>query len=99
VSQTSADISETEFGGSALPKRKKIIPFSNGETLEVEDPTPFNESAQRVETCLNEKIMLTARWQSVVLFLFFLSQTKLSFKNVAILVWRISLLSTVTKDN
>ncbi|KAM4522541.1 protein FAM177B [Odontesthes bonariensis] len=74
--ETSTEVPETEFGSSVLPKQKKIIHFSNGETLEVEDSdgeeeqslntTPFNESTQR---------------------------TKLSFKNVAILVGRISLLT------
>uniref|UniRef100_A0A3P9KBH6 Uncharacterized protein n=1 Tax=Oryzias latipes TaxID=8090 RepID=A0A3P9KBH6_ORYLA len=64
----------TEIPGSALPKQRKILHFSSGETLEVEDstdeepskPIPFEEPAGR---------------------------TKLSFKNAALLVGRISLLA------
>ncbi|XP_030578060.1 protein FAM177A1 [Archocentrus centrarchus] len=74
--ETSADILETNFGGPASSKEKKVIHFSSGETLEVEDSeeeeeqpsnrTPFEEPQQK---------------------------TRLSFKNVAILVGRFSLLA------
>ncbi|XP_024147756.1 protein FAM177A1 [Oryzias melastigma] len=64
----------TEIPGSALSNQRKILHFSSGETLEVEDstdeelsePVPFEEPAGR---------------------------TRLSFKNVALLVGRISLLA------
>ncbi|KAL3980073.1 KRAB domain-containing zinc finger protein [Sarotherodon galilaeus] len=74
--ETSADTTETNFGGPALPKERKVIHFSSGETLVVEDSeeeeeetsnkTPFEEPKQK---------------------------TLLSFKNVAILVGRFSLLA------
>ncbi|KAM8725530.1 uncharacterized protein AB9X84_002291 [Acanthopagrus schlegelii] len=74
--ETSPDIQETEFGGSAGSKQRRTIHFSSGESLEEEDSEveeeqssdrpPFRDPAQKVS---------------------------FSFKNVAILVGRISLLT------
>ncbi|KAE8287096.1 hypothetical protein D5F01_LYC15059 [Larimichthys crocea] len=77
--ETSADIQETEFGGPAVSKQRRVIHFSNGETLEEEDSEeeeeeqssdtdrpPFREPAKRA---------------------------RFSFKTVAVLVGRISLLT------
>lgn len=101
--QTSADTTETNFGGPALPKERKVIHFSSGETLVVEDSeeeeeetsnkTPFEEPKQKVGICLKggtcgEYLAVS----SCDCFCLFSSQTLLSFKNVAILVGRFSLL-------
>ncbi|XP_012711648.3 protein FAM177A1 isoform X1 [Fundulus heteroclitus] len=76
--EVSAQFHETDFGGPPLQKQKRIIYFSSGETLELEDPeeeeaeeqpsnrTPFEQPGRR---------------------------TRISFKNVAILVGRMSLLA------
>ncbi|XP_047244277.1 protein FAM177A1 [Girardinichthys multiradiatus] len=76
--EVSAQIHDTEFGGPPLQKQKRIIYFSSGETLELEDPeedeaeeqpsrgTPFKEPGGR---------------------------PRMSFKNVAIVVGRMSLLA------
>ncbi|XP_004542399.1 uncharacterized protein LOC101488067 [Maylandia zebra] len=74
--ETSANTTETNFEGPASAKERKVIHFSSGETLVVEDSeeeevetsnkTPFEEPKQK---------------------------TRLSFKNVAILVGRFSLLA------
>ncbi|KAM9703734.1 protein FAM177A1 isoform 1-T1 [Menidia menidia] len=74
--EVSAQISETPFGDSGLPTQKKIIHFSSGETLEVEDSKEDLEEEQPLNTNpLKEPSQ----------------KTKLSFKNVAILIGRISL--------
>lgn len=58
------DIQETEFGDPAPSKQKKIIHFSSGETLEVQDSEeedeeeesssspPFREHTERVRNTL-----------------------------------------------
>ncbi|XP_041832120.1 protein FAM177A1 [Melanotaenia boesemani] len=76
--QETPDIHETEFGGSPLPKQKKIIHFSSGETLEVEDSEDEEEEGQTTNTTPFEEPA---------------EKTRLSFKNVATLVGRMSLLA------
>ncbi|XP_049446640.1 meprin A, alpha (PABA peptide hydrolase), tandem duplicate 1 isoform X2 [Epinephelus fuscoguttatus] len=73
--ETSADIQETEFGSPALSKQRRIIHFSNGETLEEEDSEEEEQVSNRPP------------------FLEPAEKARLSFKNVAILVGRISLLT------
>ncbi|XP_033503903.1 protein FAM177A1 [Epinephelus lanceolatus] len=73
--ETSADIQETEFGSPALSKQRRIIHFSNGETLEEEDSKEEEQVSNRPP------------------FLEPAEKARLSFKNVAILVGRISLLT------
>lgn len=58
ICQTSGGIQETEFGGRAATKQRKIIHFSSGETLEEEESEeeeeqqserpPFREPSERV---------------------------------------------------
>ncbi|MEQ2244691.1 hypothetical protein ILYODFUR_019825 [Ilyodon furcidens] len=101
--EVSAQIHDTEFGGPPLQKQKRIIYFSSGETLELEDPeedeaeeqpsrgTPFKEPGGRVGIYLVEKIPV---WTlDYVTHVSFFPQTRMSFKNVAILVGRMSLLA------
>ncbi|XP_076026972.1 protein FAM177B [Genypterus blacodes] len=66
--QEGTDIQETQFGGPALSKQKRIIYFSSGETLEEEDDSeeeeqeaPFHEPAQRARFSWRNVAMLVAR--------------------------------------
>lgn len=101
--QMSAQVCEMSLGGPALTKQKKIVHFSSGETLELEDSeeeeeeeqtsstSPFRKPAERVRMFFKkEKILHVISCVQSVSFFF---QTKLSFRNVAVLVGRISLLS------
>lgn len=103
--QTSANTTETNFEGLASAKERKVIHFSSGETLVVEDSeeeevetsnkTPFEEPKQKVGICLRGGETCgecLATVSSCDCFCLFSSQTRLSFKNVAILVGRFSLL-------
>lgn len=77
--ETSADIQETEFGGTSLSKKKKIIHFSSGETLEVQDSEEEEEE--------DEQSSKRAPFREPA------ERTRFSFKNVALLVGRISLMT------
>ncbi|KAM9356475.1 protein FAM177A1 isoform 1-T5 [Pholidichthys leucotaenia] len=69
--------------GSALPRevKKKIIHFTSGETLEVED-SEMEEEEEEAEQSTNKPPFEEPA-----------EKTKLSFKNVVILIGRISLLA------
>lgn len=65
ICQTSLDSQETDFGGPAVSKQRRIIHFSSGETLEEDSEEeeeqssnrpPFSEPAERVGHCLREKL-------------------------------------------
>ncbi|KAF3849517.1 hypothetical protein F7725_019236 [Dissostichus mawsoni] len=77
--ESSADIQETEFGSPALSKQRRIIYFSSGETMEEEDSEEEEEEEERSSdrTPFREPA----------------EKSRLSFRNVALLVGRISLLS------
>ncbi|XP_008302530.1 protein FAM177B-like [Stegastes partitus] len=79
--ETSAATCEVECGGPALSKQKKVIHFSSGETLELEDSE--EEEEEEEEQQLSNSVPFKEPAQ----------RTKFSFKNVAILVGRISLLA------
>lgn len=88
ICQASADIPETNFGGPASSKERKVIHFTSGETLEVEEGkeeeeqsssrTPFEEPQQKVGICLKEKKTcvgcLTAATSRACICLFFSDQ-------------------------
>ncbi|XP_061603021.1 uncharacterized protein LOC133464850 [Cololabis saira] len=76
--EASAQVCETAFGGPALHKQRKILHFSSGETLEVEDSEEEEEEEQASNTTLFTEPA---------------GRTKLSFRNAALLVGRISLLT------
>ncbi|XP_032399540.1 protein FAM177A1 isoform X2 [Etheostoma spectabile] len=76
--ETSPGIQETEFGSPALTKQRRITYFSSGETLEEED----SEEEEEEENSSNRPPFRERA-----------EKTKLSFKNVALLVGRISLLT------
>lgn len=78
--ETSSDIQETEFGGPTVSKQKRIIYFSSGETLEVEEEEDSEEEEEEQSSDRPPFREPTDR-------------PGLSFKNVAILVARISLLT------
>uniref|UniRef100_A0AAQ4QXT0 Uncharacterized protein n=1 Tax=Gasterosteus aculeatus aculeatus TaxID=481459 RepID=A0AAQ4QXT0_GASAC len=94
--------SPDEFGSPALSKQTRIIHFSSGETLEQEDSEeeeeeqsnrpPFREPADRVGS---ERNVTSQPICSCVIGLYslLLSQTRLSFKSVPLLVGRISMLT------
>ncbi|XP_078130824.1 protein FAM177A1 isoform X2 [Sander vitreus] len=77
--ETSPDIQETEFGSPALTKQRRITYFSSGETLEEEDS---EEEEEEEEQSSNRPPFREPA-----------ERTRLSFKNVALLVGRISLLA------
>ncbi|XP_028253267.1 protein FAM177A1 [Parambassis ranga] len=68
-----------EFGGTASSKEKKVIHFANGETLELEDS---EEEEEEEEQSPNRGPFKEPA-----------ERTRFSFKNVAFLVGRISLLA------
>ncbi|KAM9339075.1 uncharacterized protein ABDE67_016732 [Symphorus nematophorus] len=78
--ETSSDIQETEFGGPAVSKQRRIIYFSSGETLEEEDSEEEEEEEEEEESS-NRPFREPAE------------RPRLSFRNVAFLVARISLLT------
>ncbi|XP_062293244.1 protein FAM177B isoform X1 [Scomber scombrus] len=77
--QEVTDTQETEFGGAAPPKQKRIIHFANGETLEDEDSEEEEEEQSSNRDPFTEPAVRS-------------SKTRFSFKNVAFLVGRVSLL-------
>ncbi|XP_015254155.1 PREDICTED: protein FAM177A1-like [Cyprinodon variegatus] len=73
-----AEVQETDFGGPPLQEQKRIIYFSSGETLELEEPGEDEaEKRQSKRTVCGDPG----------------GKTRISFKNVAILVGRMSLLA------
>lgn len=78
--QEVTDTQETQFGDAAPPKQKRIIHFANGETLEDED----SEEEEEEEQSSNRDPFTGPAERS--------SKTRFSFKNVAFLVGRVSLL-------
>lgn len=78
--ETSLDIQETEFGTPGISKQRRIIHFSSGETLEEED-SEEEDSEEEEEQSDRPPFTEPAK------------RTRFSFKNVAILVGRISLLT------
>ncbi|KAM3603085.1 uncharacterized protein V6R79_016233 [Siganus canaliculatus] len=77
--EMSPDSQETEFGGPAVTKKKRIIHFSSGEIME--------ENSEEEEDDDEEEEANRPPFREPA------EKTKLSFKNVAILVGRISLLT------
>ncbi|KAF1376299.1 hypothetical protein PFLUV_G00210070 [Perca fluviatilis] len=77
--ETSPDVQETEFGSPALTKQRRITYFSSGETLEEEDS---EEEEEEEEQSSNRPPFREPA-----------EKTRLSFKNMALLVGRISLLT------
>ncbi|XP_054474910.1 protein FAM177A1 [Anoplopoma fimbria] len=77
--ESSPDIQENQFGSPALSKQRRIIHFSSGETLEQEDS---EEEEEEEEQSSNRPPFREPA-----------ERTRLSFKNVAILVGRLSLLT------
>uniref|UniRef100_A0A3P8T4R0 Uncharacterized protein n=1 Tax=Amphiprion percula TaxID=161767 RepID=A0A3P8T4R0_AMPPE len=75
--ETPGHFRETEFGGPSWSKQKKIIHFSSGETLALEDSEEEEEEQPFNRTPFKEPA----------------EKTKFSFRNVVILVGRISLLA------
>ncbi|KAM4712835.1 uncharacterized protein FYW61_020050 [Anableps anableps] len=75
--EVSPQSEETEFGGPPLQKQRKIIYFSSGETLELENSEEDEAEEQRSHRTPFKGPGRRAR---------------ISFKNVAILVGRMSLL-------
>ncbi|KAM7368259.1 hypothetical protein PAMP_014499 [Pampus punctatissimus] len=73
------DIQETEFGDVVVSKPKRIIHFTSGETLEEKD------SEDEEEHSSNRSPFSESTERS--------SKTRFSFKNVAVLVGRLSLLT------
>ncbi|XP_037607439.1 protein FAM177A1 [Sebastes umbrosus] len=76
--ETSPDIQETQFGSPALSKQRRVIHFSSGETLEEED----SEEEEEEEQSSNRPPFREPA-----------EKTRLSFKSVAFLLGRISLLT------
>uniref|UniRef100_A0A3Q1GA45 Family with sequence similarity 177 member B n=1 Tax=Acanthochromis polyacanthus TaxID=80966 RepID=A0A3Q1GA45_9TELE len=77
--ETPGDFWETEFGGPSWSRQKKVIHFSSGETLELEDSEEEEEEDEQPsnKTPFKEPV----------------EKTKFSFRNVVVLVGRISLLA------
>ncbi|XP_042246485.1 protein FAM177B isoform X2 [Thunnus maccoyii] len=82
--QEVTDIQETELGGGAPSRQKRIIYFSNGETLEEEDSEEEEEEEEEEEQSPNRGPFREPAERS--------SKTRFSFKNVAFLVGRMSLM-------
>ncbi|XP_075939778.1 uncharacterized protein LOC142941665 [Anarhichas minor] len=76
--EPSSDVQETEFGSPARSKQRRTIHFSSGETLEQKDS---EEEEEEEEQSSNRPPFREPE------------RTRLSFKNVAILVGRIALLT------
>ncbi|KAM7395813.1 hypothetical protein PAMA_007211 [Pampus argenteus] len=77
------DIQETEFGDVAVSRTKRIIHFTSGETLEEKDSE--EEEEEEEEQSSNRSPFSESTERS--------SKTRFSFKKVAILVGRLSLLT------
>ncbi|XP_068433524.1 protein FAM177A1 [Clinocottus analis] len=77
--ELSPDTQETEFGSPALSTQRRIIHFSSGETLEDEEED--EEEEEEEESSNRPPFSEPAQ------------RTRLSFRNVALLVGRISLLT------
>ncbi|XP_070843438.1 protein FAM177B [Chaetodon trifascialis] len=74
--ETSPDIQETELESPAVSKRRRIIHFSSGETLEEEESEEEEEPSSDIRQSGGPA-----------------ERTRFSFKNVAIFIGRISLLT------
>ncbi|XP_069559158.1 protein FAM177B [Brachyistius frenatus] len=79
--ETLADIHQSEFGGPASSKERKILHFSSGETLEVEDSEEEEEEEEEEQSSDRSPFKEPAE------------RTRFSFKAMALLVGRISLLT------
>ncbi|XP_071770350.2 protein FAM177A1 [Centroberyx gerrardi] len=77
--QEGEDIKETEFGGAALSKQRRVIHFSSGETLEEEEEEEEDSEEEEVDSSNGQAFREPA------------AKARFSFKNVAVLVGRMSL--------